>query len=362
VIIWRRHLDTCTSTDPNDARCGCPIYQEYRVNGKRFRRSLKTRNWQKAIADSRKKEMDGFVEKRTSPTIQQATDQYIADATARQLREPTIYKFKLLFRQLNEFAADTGLVYVSDLNLDNLRRFRQSWANKNESARVKLGNLKALLRFCHESKWILENPATKLQTGRVIPQSIVPITPEEFIKILSACDKQANKHSRLTSRALILLMYHTGLRIRDAVTLRSDAVRNGKLFLRTTKTGTDVFCPLPEQVLAALAPLPGKYFFWSGVSKPKSAVGDYQRVLRRVFKDAGTPRVYPHLFRHTCATNWLSVGMSIETAAVLLGHSSSKITAKHYSHWIKTRQDSLEAAVRNSWAQLGTLDPQMAQK
>jgi integrase/recombinase XerD len=360
MILWRRHVVPCDSTDPTDPRCGCPIYQEYRVGKRRFRRSLKTRNWQKALAEARQKELEGFKEKPKSPMIEQACDKYLEDVKARDLRDPTIYKFKLLFRQLKEFALEKGLVFISDFDLDSLRQFRATWPNKNEAARVKLGSLKAFFRFCFESKWIEDNPATKLKAGKVVEQSIVPITEEEFVRILKACDEHSNKKNRMRIRALVLLMYYSALAIRDAVTLRQDAVKNGKLFLRRTKTGTDVLCPLPNEVLKALKAInsQNEYFFWSGKSKPKSAVGDYQRALASVFEDAKTPRVFPHLFRHTCITNWLSVGVPVETVAVLVGHSSTKVTMKHYSHWVKSRQDSLEAEVKKSWAQLGTASMQ----
>jgi integrase/recombinase XerD len=355
VIIWRRHVAPCESTDHSDPKCGCPIYQEYRVGKKRFRRSLKTRNWQKALAEARQKELEGFKQKTKSPTIEQACDAYLADAKARELREPTLYKFRLLFRQLQDFAKDKGLVFVSDFNLDNLRQFRASWPNKNESARVKLGNLKSFFRFCHDAKWIQDNPTQPLKAGRVVETSIVPITSDEFERILKACDE----HKKL--RAIVLLMYYSGLAIRDAVTLRQDAIKHGKLFLRRTKTGTDVLCPLPGEVLVALRQIgSSEYFFWSGKSKPKSAVGDYQRALQKVFEDAKAERVFPHLFRHTCITNWLSAGVPVETVAVLVGHSSTRVTMKHYSHWIKSRQDNLEAEVKKSWAQLGTVDTQSA--
>jgi hypothetical protein len=42
-------------------------------------------------------------------------------------------------------------------------------------------------------------------------------------------------------------------------------------------------------------------------------------------------------------------GVPIEQLSVLLGHSSLKITEKHYSPWVKARQDQLEAAVRKAW-------------
>lgn len=108
-------------------------------------------------------------------------------------------------------------------------------------------------------------------------------------------------------------------------TLRKDHIRGGRLYLRTAKTGTDVFCPLPPEVLIALKAIEGKneHYFWSGTSKPKSAVGDYQRALRTLFDLAKVPRVHAHLFRHTLATELLTAGNSLETVAAILGHSST---------------------------------------
>jgi len=45
---------------------------------------------------------------------------------------------------------------------------------------------------------------------------------------------------------------------------------------------------------------------------------------------------------------------------MLLGHSSVKITEKHYSPWVKARQDQLAASVRNAWAMLETVAPKKA--
>jgi integrase/recombinase XerD len=355
MIIYRRHAPPCDSKDRMDPRCGCPIYWEQRINGKRFRRSLKSTNWQKALADARKRELEGN-EKPKSPTIEHATEAYIKDAEARELREPTLYKFRLLFRQLKEFADREGLVFVSDFSLDNLRSFRATWPNKNESARVKLGNLRAFFAFCQKSKWIPENYAEDLKAARVVEQKIEPLEPAELTKILRACDKHQQKNRGLKLRALVLLLRYTGLRIRDAVTLPRSAVRGNRLFLRTAKTGVDVFCPLPPQVVDALTELPDKsrWYFWDGVSKPKSAVGVWQKSLMKVFKAAGVPRAFPHLFRHTFATDLLSKGVSLQTASTILGHSSIKMTERRYSHWVKGRQESLEAEVKKSWAQMGT--------
>jgi hypothetical protein len=48
------------------------------------------------------------------------------------------------------------------------------------------------------------------------------------------------------------LLLYTGLRIRDAATLSRDRIVNGKLLLYAAKTGTPVFCPLPQFVVTEL--------------------------------------------------------------------------------------------------------------
>jgi integrase len=96
----------------------------------------------------------------------------------------------------------------------------------------------------------------------------------------------------------------------------------------------------------------GEHYFWTGASKPRSAVSVYQESLRKLFDLAELPRVHAHLFRHTFATELLTAGNTLETVAALLGHASTKVTARHYSHWVKGRQEKLEDAVKKSWAQL----------
>ncbi len=42
-------------------------------------------------------------------------------------------------------------------------------------------------------------------------------------------------------------------------------------------------------------------------------------------------------------------GVPLERVSVLLGHQSVKVTEKHYTPWVKARQEQLEADVRRTW-------------
>jgi integrase len=107
---------------------------------------------------------------------------------------------------------------------------------------------------------------------------------------------------------------------------------------------------LRKVLLDALDACPGDRLpFWTGESKRKSVTGNWQRAMKKLFKLAKVPAGHAHRFRHTFAAELLMAGAPLTSVAQLLGHSSEKITERHYSAWIKGRQERLEADVRKTW-------------
>jgi integrase/recombinase XerD len=254
-----------------------------------------------------------------------------------------------LFRQLGAFSETNGLVFLSDLDLEWTRKFRESWPNRNMAARKKLEALRSFLGFALEAGWIKENYATKIKLPKITDPPVLPFTPEQMKSIIGAIPKYP-KVGRVRIKALVLLLRYTGLRLTDAVTLSRQKITDGKLLLRTSKTGTVIYCPLPTVLLDALTECPaGQYPFWSGTSKPKAAVGDWQRALKRLFKLAGVPDGHAHRFRHSFSVDLLTVGVPMEQVSTLLGHSSIRITERHYAGWDKARQAQLEESAKKIW-------------
>lgn len=293
-------------------------------------------------------------------SIRAACEEFLSNARARGLKEDsTVYKYRLLFGQINTFVRDHGLRFLRELDLPTLRKFRASWANENFSAQKKLESLRTFFRFAQANGWIAENAAAKLESQKTRRPQVLPFTREEWLRILAACDAYGDNYGRTGQdnarrlRALVLLLRYSGLRIGDVVSLPRGRIAEGKLFLYTAKTGTPVWCPLPDVVIQALDAVRGtseKYFFWAGQGKLKSAVGDWQRSLKKLFALAKVAGGHPHRFRHTFAVELLLAGVPTERVSVLLGHSSTRITEKHYSAWVRARQEQLEADVRASWA------------
>jgi integrase len=113
-----------------------------------------------------------------------------------------------------------------------------------------------------------------------------------------------------------------------------------------------VFIPLPPFVTDALDACPRKserYWFWTGAGSRQTLAGNWRRTFRRLCELAGVPDGHPHRFRDTLAVELLLDGVPIERVAIVLGHSSVRITEKHYAPWVHARQAQLEADLERAW-------------
>jgi integrase/recombinase XerD len=118
-----------------------------------------------------------------------------------------------------------------------------------------------------------------------------------------------------------------------------------------------------------------RYWFWTGNGKLQTATGDWQGRLLDLFKrmkvkqfarmnkitvDEARKQLeargskfaegHAHRFRDTFAVELLLAGVPLERVSILLGHTSLRITEKHYAPWVRERQEQAEADVKRTWA------------
>lgn len=361
LTIYRRHRQDCQhrSAGRKYRRCRCPIWVDGFLAGQEIRKSLSTADWQKAQDYLREWEATESQPKETAEpiTISEAGERLLADAKARKLNESTVYKYRLLFKQISDFAQKHGLRYLKELDLQTLDEFRTDWKDGPRSSLKKLERLRAFLRFCERRKWIDSNPALDLKAPRIANRPTLPFTREEMLKILAALDKYAENAGIAGAqrlRAFVLLLRYSGMRIGDAVQCGPERIKGNKLFLYTQKTGVAVQCILPDFVVREIDAAPRKseeFFFWTGESKLRTAVSIWQRSLQSLFELAGVQGGHAHRFRDTFAVELLLAGVPLERVSVLLGHQSMRITERHYSPWVRSRQEQLEADLQRAWSE-----------
>lgn len=122
-----------------------------------------------------------------------------------------------------------------------MRRYREKWEIAPISAHKKLERLRTFFRFCIDSQWMHTNPAKGIKPPIAHHRPTLPVTNEDFEKILWACDLYpANgiygEGNRTTVKAFVLLLRYSGLRIRDVALLGDDKRNVTKLLLYSAKT------------------------------------------------------------------------------------------------------------------------------
>ena len=75
--------------------------------------------------------------------------------------------------------------------------------------------------------------------------------------------------------------------------------------------------------------------------------------------DGKPKRCHAHMLRDTFAAESLLSGMRVEEVSTILGHSSVKITERHYMPWVRARQTSLNQCVMKSWIRQGKIKPRV---
>jgi integrase len=74
-------------------------------------------------------------------------------------------------------------------------------------------------------------------------------------------------------------------------------------------------------------------------------------VSRDLFKLACVDGGHAHRFRDTFSISLLQSGVPLDRVSILLGHRNVCVTEKHYSAWVRERQEQLEADVARAWSE-----------
>jgi integrase/recombinase XerD len=222
----------------------------------------------------------------------------------------------------------------------------------------RLSALRQLYRFAHDEGWREDNPCLQIRgpaRTRALPSVL---TTEEVDSLLAAARKSGrNEGDRLRNACLVELLYATGLRVSELVSLPVAALRGDpQMLLVRGKGGKERMVPLsPPAQAAARAWLahrdaqediarrekgnpPSPHLFPS-----RGRAGHLTRVrfftlIKEIAAAAGIDpdRVTPHTLRHAFATHLLQNGADLRAIQTLLGHADIA-TTEIYTHILDER-------------------------
>lgn len=212
------------------------------------------------------------------------------------------------------------------------------------SCRVAMVHLRIFFRHLASTGVLPENPAALLVAGgisRSIPETLSADHVNRLLESIDPTDVPFGARDR----AMLEMLYGSGLRVSELVALRAEQIDWEEMFLRITgKGGKTRYVPLGRVAADALR----RYL---GEGRPKLCrAGRREDALflsnrgarltreriRQIIKAraaaAGLPEnVYPHIMRHSFATHLLENGADLRVIQDMLGHSDLA-TTQIYTH------------------------------
>lgn len=207
-----------------------------------------------------------------------------------------------------------------------------------------LSAIRSLFRFACREGILSANPAQPVRTPKVPKTLPRHLRPGEIENLLEAPSSDEPLGRR--DRAMLELLYATGLRVSELVGLDWGAIDlSGRVLRVVGKGGKERMVPFGRPALAALR---AWLEVWEGVRAESGEPEDepvflnhqggrltdrsVRRILDRYVESAAIASgVHPHTLRHTFATHLLENGADLRAIQELLGHSSISTTQK-YTH------------------------------
>lgn len=241
---------------------------------------------------------------------------------------------------------------TSDASIEDLRAYLAALQRKGASARTaarRLSALRQFYQFLYSEGERADDPTATLEAPRA-SRSLPKVLSEAETDALLVAARGGQGAQDMRTLALIELLYATGLRVSELISLPRRALRDDTPFIIVRgKGGRERLVPVGEEAARAARAWiavqdgPSPWLFPShGASGhlTRQAVG---KILKQLALDAGIDpaRVSPHVLRHAFASHLLAHGADLRSVQKMLGHADIS-TTQIYTHVLEER---LKAAV-----------------
>lgn len=219
----------------------------------------------------------------------------------------------------------------------------------------RLSAVKQLMRFAVEEGWRSDNPALRLAgPGRDqrLPQTLDIAQVDRLIQAA-----RASPRDQLRNTCLMELLYATGMRVTELVSLPLTAARGDpRMLLVRGKGGKERMVPLSPPARAAITAwlaerdagqeavrlakgiVPSKFLFPSRAAAGHLTRQQFFLLIKDFAVQGGVPpaKVTPHTLRHAFATHLLAGGADLRSIQTMLGHADLA-TTEIYTHVLDAR-------------------------
>ncbi len=233
---------------------------------------------------------------------------------------------------------------LKNLTFNEIKKYLLSL--KDESARTVahyLTVINSFYSFLVNEGIVRENPCTNIQAPKLPKKLPNYLTEEEIDKLL---DVELNTMYDYRNKAMLELLYATGLRATELVSLDIDNIDIVNMVVRVFGKGSkerivplskiavnylDLYINTFRNLLFVKNQKPTNALFLNNHGKRMTRVGLYKIIGDLAIKQGIKKEITPHVLRHSFATHMIECGADIRSVQELLGHENV-VTTEIYTH------------------------------
>lgn len=200
-----------------------------------------------------------------------------------------------------------------------------------------IASMKAFFGYFCEKNMINENPASSLKSPKIVKKAPETLSIKEIDTLLKQPSKNTPKELR--DKSMLELLYATGMRVTELITLKTDDVNINMEYIVCHDRKKDRVIPFGSEAKKALVEYlnNGREYLLgenktSNILFPNCSGGEMSRqgfwkLIKAYGKKAGIKsELTPHTLRHSFATHLVENGADLKSVQEMLGHSDISTT------------------------------------
>lgn len=251
----------------------------------------------------------------------------------------TELSYKRDLTKMQQFFSGKGITNMSGVSEENLKTFilyleKQKLAAATISRSI--ASIKAFYHYLMEEKLVAKDVSESLHAPKIEKKMPDILSTEEVVKLLEQPSGDSAKELR--DKAMLELLYATGIRVTELITLRVNDVNLSVGFILCKDAHKERIIPFGKEAKQALSDYmensrqgmledeTNDYLFVNCSGKSMSRQG-FWKIIKFYAKRAGiTSDITPHTLRHSFAAHLVENGADLKSVQEMLGHSDISTT------------------------------------
>lgn len=250
--------------------------------------------------------------------------------------ENTLSSYMRDLRQLESYFEGRALAELAKTDLQDYLQNLNEAGKSNATTARNIASWKCFYGFLKDRGLIAENPAAALTAGKSehkLPEILTNREVETLLQQPKASDKKG-----LRDKAMLHLMYATGIRVSELIALNVSDVMVSACSIRCYSKNRERFIPMYpyamsilreyiEHVRPEMVSSENETALFVNIGGERMSRQGFWKIVKHYQQMAGIKKdITPHMLRHSFAAHLLENGADLRSVQKMLGHSDISST------------------------------------